>query len=625
MSNRELPWTVLRQTLANMPADWLTLTTHRLDIYQESQAKTAFLDAFQALVQTDRLDTESLAQLPTAYDYIRLGHPLSCLLEWALMIPVGGQAAHCISFASTTMPFLAILRQNKLLGKATRLLHTGTLPIQLDPHTLRQVYGYSFELEQLEVGKEPRPFAGTTVWYEEQPQLVPFQERGGCAIQLMQVQGLGTIVWLAAEEVQDYSAEIQHVRRRETIAMTPQQSLCALQQLVGERGPVPSELEQRAQHLPVLEQLVREITQSPSGKPLFASSGLSMQYALMMGLVAHAQEHFPEKQIAFVVPPNCYGGTNDQARRVAALLPQVDIVDFPVDGKHDMVSSLQTILAQLAAVDAVPYVIAEIPTNPRVEVPDLEALAACLLQPQFTPSGTAAVPAVLLLDQTFCPNVPFLSESSPLHAVPTLSYVSGSKFPSGGRCTAAYASANPAAEEYMPLIEQQLLLCDNGATLQQLEILREQLPSMLERIQKAYEQTAAFVAFIREVLPQAHIHFVSEALAQRGFRPSVFSLDLPTRGTRPEEREAFKRALNLRLIERMIREIPEESKYCVSYGQLKGCYWTIPATSTQGTTKEEDKDYIARVAVAPVFNLARHQEVFAAFVEELRAEGVVSS
>jgi len=82
-------------------------------------------------------------------------------------------------------------------------------------------------------------------------------------------------------------------------------------------------------------------------------------------------------------------------------------------------------------------------------------------------------------------------------------------------------------------------------------------------------------------------------LAAQGFTPSVFSLDLPTKGSTHEERESYKRALNQKLINRMITQIPNESKYCVSYGQLKGCYWTIPATSTQGTTKEKDKDYIA--------------------------------
>ena len=97
--------------------------------------------------------------------------------------------------------------------------------------------------------------------------------------------------------------------------------------------------------------------------------------------------------------------------------------------------------------------------------------------------------------------------------------------------------------------------------------------------------------------------------------PSVFSLDLPTKGTTLEARERFKRDLNLKLIKLMIESIPEESKHCVSYGQLKGCYWTIPATSTQGTTKEGDKDYIVRVSIAPDFNLDKHKEVFAKFVE----------
>ena len=98
--------------------------------------------------------------------------------------------------------------------------------------------------------------------------------------------------------------------------------------------------------------------------------------------------------------------------------------------------------------------------------------------------------------------------------------------------------------------------------------------------------------------------------------PSVFSLGLPTKGDTHEEREAHKRALNLKLIDRMITAIPNESKFCVSYGQLKGCYWTIPATSTQGTTKEGDKDYIVRVALSANMDLERHKKVFKDFVDE---------
>ena len=123
--------------------------------------------------------------------------------------------------------------------------------------------------------------------------------------------------------------------------------------------------------------------------------------------------------------------------------------------------------------------------------------------------------------------------------------------------------------------------------------------------------------FIQATLPEAKINFVSSALAVQGFTPSVFSLDLPTKGETAEEKETYKRALNHKLIQMMITKIPNESKYCVSYGQLKGCYWTIPATSTQGTTKEGDKDYIARVSLSPDLDLEQHKSVFLEFVEHI--------
>ena len=143
------------------------------------------------------------------------------------------------------------------------------------------------------------------------------------------------------------------------------------------------------------------------------------------------------------------------------------------------------------------------------------------------------------------------------------------------------------------------------------------MPSMNQRINDAYKNTREFVNFISKTLPTAKINFVSEELAKQGFTPSVFSLDLPTKGNTAEEKEAYKRGLNHQLINLMITKIPNESKYCVSYGQLKGCYWTIPATSTQGTTKEGDKDYIARVALSANMDLELHKKVFLDFVETI--------
>ena len=182
-----------------------------------------------------------------------------------------------------------------------------------------------------------------------------------------------------------------------------------------------------------------------------------------------------------------------------------------------------------------------------------------------TQTGEIAIDPVFILDQTFCPNVLFLGEGEILSSVRTISYVSGSKFPSGGQCTAGYCVGNKKSEALMGKIELHLQLCDNEATALQYDILAKQLPSMNQRIQDAYLNTRDFVNFIQETLPSAKLNFVSEDLAAQGFTPSVFSLDLPTKGTTDHERESYKRALNLKLINLMIRKIPNESKFCVSY------------------------------------------------------------
>jgi hypothetical protein len=65
----------------------------------------------------------------------------------------------------------------------------------------------------------------------------------------------------------------------------------------------------------------------------------------------------------------------------------------------------------------------------------------------------------------------------------------------------------------------------------------------------------------------------------------------------------------------MISAIPD-AKHCVSYGQLKGSYWTIPATSTQGTTQEEHKDYILRVSCSPDMDVDAHVRVLREFAKK---------
>lgn len=602
----------LKNTVNNLPKDWINLTTHRLDIYNEEQAKTEFLVEFEKLYSENNTSEEALSNLPTAYDYIRLGHPLSTVLEWALAKIHGKRAAELISFSSQSMPVLAILRSNLLSNKKTRVLYQDNLPSSFNKSLIEEVYSYQFQLENYNVDEDLTNFEGSTVLITDQDDVSDFTKLDSIDFVVKLYPNLGSVIYVKGKN-ESYISEIQHVRRRESIAMTPQNCLLVLQNLIENKGLEQKPLNRNSIEKNVVS-TIQKITQTKTNA-VIASSGLSMQYAIMMGLIDNAQTQYPNKAIKIIVPPNCYGGTNDQARRVADCLSNVEILDLPVDGENDMVNSTEKVLAQVAKDDAVPLIIAEIPTNPRVEVPELKALANALEKKRKTSNESDAIAPIFILDQTFCPNYPFLDKDGILSNVQVLSYVSGSKFPSGGKCTAGYCAANDKAEHLMPHISKHLLLCDNQATTLQLSFLEEQMPSMLKRIDDAYSNTREFVNFIEEVLPEAKINFVSEDLAHDGFTPSVFSLDLPTKGNTPLERENHKRSLNLKLIDLMISEIPNESKYCVSYGQLKGCYWTIPATSTQGTTKESDKDYIARVSVSGDLDLDKHKAVFQKFVE----------
>jgi len=617
--NTEKSINFVKSVLKRMPSAWLDLTTHRLDIYDEKRAKFDFLEKFETLFLDNTNDSEELAKklsdLPTAFDYIRLGHPLSCILEWMMAKSNKLSDESVISFSSEAMPILAILRKNLFENKDTQIIYKSELPECLKSDLLKSVYGYSFELVKLKKSEAIPSFNGSTILISEFHEVDQLELDDKVDFNICIDPNYGSIIFVNGEENKNYISEIQHVRRRESIAMTPRDCLKVLKNFIQEPVQESDETSKKDSKSLAMS-TIKEITNN-SGDVSIGSCGLSIQYAIMMGLVHNSLDTHPKKDIKFIVPPNCYGGTNDQARRVAACIDNVEVVDLPVDGDQDMVSSVEKVLAQVADMDAVPYIIAEIPTNPRVEVPNLDKLREALSKKRKTKEGKDSIAPVFILDQTFCPNVKFLGEGDYLASVKTISYVSGSKFPSGGLCTAGYCVANEKAKDLMSYIENHLKLCGNTATDFQVETLANQMPSMIQRISDAYRNTRSFVNHIHEALPEAKVNFVSEELAQAGFTPSVFSLDLPTTGSTDQEKEANKRERNLKLITLMINEIPHESKHCVSYGQLKGCYWTIPATSTQGTTKEGDKDYIVRVSVSPDFDLDLHKRVFSRFCKDL--------
>ena len=120
MKNEEI-LKCLKNVLDNMPKNWLADTTHRLNLYDEKLAKIQFLEHFEDLISDSNYEHSALENLPTAFDYIRLGHPLSCLLEWSIGRRYNLKAENIISFSSKTIPVMAILRENLLNNKNTQI------------------------------------------------------------------------------------------------------------------------------------------------------------------------------------------------------------------------------------------------------------------------------------------------------------------------------------------------------------------------------------------------------------------------------------------------------------------------------------------------------------------------
>ena len=204
-----------------MPSDWLNLTTHRLDIYDEELAKTEFLQKFQSLFEVNNFETSALAALPTAYDYIRLGHPLSCILEWGIAKLQNLNPDNIIIFSSQTTPILAVLRMNLLENKNTQILYTDKLPDFFDAEIIKKVYGFKFDLKKIDNQEDIAAFDGSTIFIHRDETVGNYQMNSNIDFLVSILPTLGSILLVNGKENENYISDIQHFRRRETIAMTP--------------------------------------------------------------------------------------------------------------------------------------------------------------------------------------------------------------------------------------------------------------------------------------------------------------------------------------------------------------------------------------------------------------------
>src|SRR5690606_4513469 len=110
----------------------------------------------------------------------------------------------------------------------------GELPSFFDAEIVRNVYGYNFELKQIDKASAIPEFNGSSVLVSQKEEIGTVNLAPNVDFFINLYENLGSILIVNGEENESYISEIQHVRRRETIAMTPANCLIALKSLAAQ-------------------------------------------------------------------------------------------------------------------------------------------------------------------------------------------------------------------------------------------------------------------------------------------------------------------------------------------------------------------------------------------------------
>ena len=118
---------------------------------------------------------------------------------------------------------------NLLDRKNTQIIYTDSSLDLLDHKSIRENYGYNFDLKKVNKLSEIPAFEGSTVLVSQFDKIEINDLNLNIDFFINIYKTLGSILIVNGNKNEDYISEIQHVRRRETIAMTPIDCYTALQ------------------------------------------------------------------------------------------------------------------------------------------------------------------------------------------------------------------------------------------------------------------------------------------------------------------------------------------------------------------------------------------------------------
>jgi len=587
---------IISQILSAIPGEWhgTTFKNHNL------LGREGFADNLNALLakkadSSDPITTNELEELGNAEDYLRVATNVATTLEVLLAREKNFSVDQVFTFASDVMPIVAVV----LTSKTPVHLYIGDKksPLSADQTKFLQLLGGNLTIHNT----------------------APEAQKDDVVLSLdahESVDGIiGSNILYIVNKEKITSAEILVIRKRMTTPMTTPMALARMQELAG--VPVTEQEEIKDDDLAALYghlQTMSGTDINTAVNPIICTAGLPTIASMWITLMLRGGADI-------LMASTAYGGSSQLTDIITSRANVLQKHTFDIQGVNTNIidrirGRLDDLASDVSKLMPLTVLFVEIPTNPDMKVPDTRELAP-ILQGYKEKTGKGVL---LMVDTTFAPSSQVMKKFKDLNSeLPVVAFISLSKSVSRGITTAGTIVANHTdfATDLIRGVTETATLLNTTAKHDQLLRLIQNHVGVEDRCQRAYEAAAAVGTCLQEVVKEKRavempLAFVKTDQAALGFTSSTFSFNLPGPENATNEQNE---ALAQRFVDLLCAH--SEFKPCVSFGQDNGLvYATVPATSTQGAIKEEDKAkqavggvQLVRLSFSPTVNVEAVQKI----------------
>jgi cystathionine beta-lyase/cystathionine gamma-synthase len=606
-SNHPTDKLIISQILAALPADW-NGTTFKNDKLLGRNGFALNLNRLIATVSEQRtvINTADLESLGNAEDYLRVASNISTTLEVFLGRQRDLPVDQVFTFSSQTMPVIAVVLTTEKPVKLFFGSHTDH-PFKTELIDLLALFGGKLTVQG---GCPDQKTDGEIVLlYEALDEYQPCEKVDAIVSQ-------NSLFILKPQNISP--SDLLVIRKRMSTPITSPMAIDMLKQIAGIEDepqftlPHEDDLAELYAHLQVLS----GTEANPACNPVIGTAGLPTCASLWYTLASRGGAEL-------LMASTAYGGSSQLVDVLTSRTDRLRKHTFHIQGQSRIVESIKEQLELLAAQDPatlLPLIVlfVEIPSNPDQKIPPVHELAEMIKSFE----ERTKKPLLLLLDTTFAPGSRVMQQLSDVTTeLPVITFISMSKSISRGLTTAGTLVANhsPFAVDLLKHVSVTASILDSYAKPDQLTRLVQNHQGVEDRCRRAYQAASQVGEHLQAVVKRIcnsdmALSFPTPQQAALGFTSSTFSFNLPPlAGASIEENEG--------LAQRFVDLLCEEKvlfKPCVSFGQdNKLIYVTVPATSTQGAIKPEDKAkqavggvQLVRISFPPVLDLAAVNSAF---------------